>query len=150
MKKKKNAARRKTMLQLLSMARVIGPPRAYEVSVPQLMSVVPDRVSSSIKVLSLATSLIKSSRNGERRGSGFSRYFFTRRYCNESNRDPILIGGSLPSDTRRENKKPKDGIVKIKRRSVARTNGRERKKRKGETEETRSFYARRSCAFNPT
>lgn len=135
------------------------PSAACRASVLQLISVASAVVSSSIKVFSPVTSLIKSSttttKDGyEKRETELRAILFhPTRYYNESNRDPILIGGSLRRDVSVEGGiKSRSGTVKIKWRS------REREDERRDDEGGRKkgiqgkvlLYARRSCAFNPT
>lgn len=100
-----------------------SPPTAYKTSVLQLISVASAAVSSSIKVFSPVTSLIKSTTTTkdsyEKREAEFLAILFhPTRYYNESNRDPILIGDSLRRDVSAEGKiKSRSGTVKIKWRS---------------------------------
>lgn len=92
--------------------------RRYKMSVLQLISVTTAAVSSSIKVFSPVTSLIKSTtttKDEKLAAELLAILFHPTRYYNESNRDPILIGDSLRRDVNVEGKiKSRSGTVKIK------------------------------------
>jgi len=95
----------------------------YRTSVLQLISVASAAVSSSIKVFSSVTSLIKSTTTTTKdsyenwEDGLLTILFHPTRYYNESNRDPILIGGSLRRYVSVKKKikiKSQSGTVKIK------------------------------------
>ena len=117
----------------------------YRTSVLQLISVASAAVSSSIKVFSSVTSLIKSTTTTTKdsyenwEDGLLTILFHPTRYYNESNRDPILIGGSLRRyvsvKKKNKNKKPKRNrkdqvMVAQEGRRKERRRGRARKKYK--------------------
>lgn len=140
-------------------------------SVLQLISVASPAVSFSIKVFSPVTSLIKSSSSSSstttaatnrareacaRARARLAILFHSTRYCNESNRDPILIGGSLRRDVSEEgNKKPeRRGTVKIKWRSRKKEEATWKNEERGvgvekKHKKTRSFMRREVARLIP-
>lgn len=122
---------------------------SYRTSILQLISVASAAVSFSIKVFSLVTSLIKSTMTTTKDGYGKREaglraiLFHPTRYYNESNRDPILIGGSLRRDVSVEKGiKSRSGTVKIKWRSCERV---EERRNDDEGERKKKRYTRKSA-----